>query len=49
VGLNSRIRWTWRPGNDVFLVWNQGWEYDDARFARLNSEVIVKVGMTFRL
>jgi hypothetical protein len=49
VGLNSRIRWTWRPGNDVFLVWNQGWDYDNARFARLNSEVIVKVGMTFRL
>jgi hypothetical protein len=48
VGLNSRIRWTWRPGNDVFLVWNQGWAYDAARFARLDSEVIVKIGMTFR-
>ncbi len=49
VGLNSRIRWTWRPGNDVFLVWNQGWEYDNARFARLNNEMIIKVGVTFRI
>jgi hypothetical protein len=48
VGLNSRIRWTWRPGSDVFLVWNQGWEYDDARFAPLTSEVTLKVGATFR-
>ncbi len=48
VGLNSRIRWTWRPGNDVFLVWNQGWDYDDARFHRLAAEVTVKVGATFR-
>jgi hypothetical protein len=48
VGLNSRIRWTWRPGNDLFLVWNQGWRYDSARFVRLQSEVIAKVGVTFR-
>jgi hypothetical protein len=48
VGLNSRIRWTWRPGNDLFLVWNQGWDYDKARFAPLQSEVVVKVGTTFR-
>jgi hypothetical protein len=48
VGLNSQIRWTWRPGNDLFLVWNQAWKYDHARFARLNSEVTLKVGATFR-
>ncbi len=48
VGLNSRIRWTWRPGNDLFLVWNQAWDYDNARFARLNREVTLKAGATFR-
>lgn len=48
VGLNSRVRWTWRPGNDVFFVVNQGWDYEQSRFARLTSEVILKVGATFR-
>lgn len=47
-GFNSRIRWTWRPGNDMFLVWNQVWNYDNARFARLTSEVMLKAGATFR-
>lgn len=48
LGLNSRIRWTWQPGNDVFFVVNQGWDYDNARFTRLNSELILKVAVTFR-
>jgi len=47
-GLNSRIRWTYRPGSDVFFVVNQGWEYAAARFTRLSSEVIFKVGTTIR-
>jgi len=48
VGLNSRIRWTFRPGNDVFFVVNQGWDYGDARFRRLQTELVLKVGATFR-
>jgi hypothetical protein len=48
VGLNSRIRWTYRPGSDVFFVVNQGWDYDEGRFHRLASEVTLKVGATFR-
>jgi hypothetical protein len=48
VGLNSRIRWTYRPGSDVFFVVNQGWDYDDARFHRVASEITLKVGTTFR-
>jgi hypothetical protein len=47
LGINSRIRWTWRPGNDVFLVVNNGWRYDDGDFQRANTGVIVKVGSTF--
>lgn len=48
VGLNSRIRWTWRPGDDLFLVVNQGWDYDNGRFMRPRSEVILKGAATFR-
>ena len=25
VGNNLRLRWTLRPGNDLFVVWNRGW------------------------
>lgn len=26
LGVQSRLRWTLRPGNDVHLVFNRGWE-----------------------
>jgi hypothetical protein len=48
LGLDSRVRWTWRPGNDLFLVVSQLLDYDDARFARLATEATLKTGMTFR-
>jgi hypothetical protein len=48
VGLNSRVRWTWQPGDDVYFVVNQGWDYDDGQFTHLASEVTLKVGTTFR-
>jgi len=25
LGANTRLRWTFRPGDDLFLVWNRGW------------------------
>ncbi len=25
IGNNMRLRWTFRPGNDLFIVWNRGW------------------------
>jgi len=24
-GMNARLRWTFRPGNDLFVVWNRNW------------------------
>jgi len=26
VGNNMRLRWTIKPGNDLFIVWNRGWK-----------------------
>jgi len=26
LGSNTRLRWTIRPGNDLFVVWNRGWQ-----------------------
>lgn len=48
VGLNSRLRWTWRPGDDLFLVFNQGWDYEDSRLTQPNSQVIIKAAAAFR-
>jgi len=48
LGLNSRIRWTWSPGNDVFLVVNNGWQYETGDFRSTDTGVTLKVGSTFR-
>jgi hypothetical protein len=26
IGTNTRLRWTLKPGNDLFLIWNRGWQ-----------------------
>jgi hypothetical protein len=26
VGNNLRLRWTIKPGNEFFVVWNRGWK-----------------------
>ena len=48
VGLNSRIRWTLRPGNDLFLVFNHGWDYEDGRFTQPSGQITLKAAATFR-
>ncbi len=48
VAVNSRLRWTWRPGNDLILVWNHGWEYEDGQFENGNGKAVIKIGTTFR-
>jgi hypothetical protein len=49
LGLNSRVRWTYRPGSDIYLVANQGWDVEEqSAWQRLDAEWICKVGATFR-
>jgi hypothetical protein len=48
VGLNSCVRYTYRPGSDVFFVVNQGWDYDERQFRRLATAITTKVGATAR-
>lgn len=52
-GQNTRFRWTFKPGNDLFLVWNRGWKrlilspYEKSLIP--DSELIaVKLRWTFR-
>ncbi len=53
VGTNTRLRWTIKPGNDLFVVWNRGWQHDLTTRGDLNllpqSELVeVKLRWTFR-
>lgn len=48
VGFNTRLRWTYAPGADVFFVINQGARVIDDRWEVTRTEVSSKVGATWR-
>jgi hypothetical protein len=53
LGMNARLQWTIRPGNDLFFVWNRDWERSAAPeegwgFALDRDQIILKARWTFR-
>jgi hypothetical protein len=53
VGTNTRLRWTLKPGNDLYVVWNHGWEHPTDRAAvralrSVSDQLVVKLRWTFR-
>jgi hypothetical protein len=53
LGANTRLRWTRKPGRDLFVVWNRGWRRlvtsrDDLRLAPESEMLAVKLRWTFR-
>jgi hypothetical protein len=53
VGTNTRLRWTIKPGNDLFLLWNRGWQRvildpDSTSIVPLSDVVALKLRWTFR-
>jgi hypothetical protein len=53
VGTNTRLRWTIKPGDDLFLVWNRGWRRvilspGDAGVVPDSELIAVKLRWTFR-
>ncbi|HKW75601.1 MAG TPA: DUF5916 domain-containing protein [Terriglobales bacterium] len=52
LGANTRLRWTIRPGNDLFIVWNHAWERlitrPDLTLVPQTDLVAVKLRWTFR-
>ena len=51
LGWQSRVRWTLRSGDDLFLVFNQGWireDSDNLRFRAQDNKVSAKFQYTFR-
>ena len=53
LGLQSRVRWTLEPGNDLFFIFGQGWiqEFDERGcfdFRPQDSRLATKLQYTFR-
>lgn len=52
VGTNTRLRWTIKPGNDLFVVWNRSWQRlltrPDLSLVPETDLVAVKLRWTFR-
>jgi hypothetical protein len=53
VGTNTRLRWTIKPGRDLFVVWNRGWQKlilspHDLNLAPNGELVAIKLRWTFR-
>lgn len=46
LGTNTRLRWTFRPGSDFFVVFNQGYDTELEAWQRLEANV--KAGFTFQ-
>ena len=54
IGVNARLRWTLRPGADLYAVWTRGWLRPPGadrllEAEPLDSEVVVKLRWTFRM
>ena len=47
-GLNSRFKWTIRPGSDFFIVLNQGFIVTSDTLSLEETQVTTKIGWTFR-
>ncbi|MEM7230073.1 MAG: DUF5916 domain-containing protein [Planctomycetota bacterium] len=48
VGINSKVRWIIEPGNELFVVLNQGYDVIDDDLRSGFTELTSKVGWTFR-
>jgi len=47
-GWNSRVRWEYSPGQEVILVYNQGFDVDDGSFSSREFTTTLKASLTFR-
>jgi hypothetical protein len=53
IGANTRLRWTIKPGNDLFIVWNRGWQRivldpHETSIVPQSDVIAVKLRWTFR-
>ncbi len=53
LGVNARLRWTIRPGTDLYLVWNHNWDHpvgseSSWTFEPVSDQAVVKLRYTWR-
>jgi hypothetical protein len=49
IGLQSRLRWILKPGNEFFIVLNHGWQENELdRFESAQTRFRIKLNFTFR-
>jgi hypothetical protein len=48
LGIQSRVRWIIEPGDEIWLILNQGYEASSDSVRSILSDVTFKVGVTFR-
>jgi len=51
LGMQARVRWTLRPGDDIYIVFNQGWVREpgeELQFRAMDRKVLAKVQYAFR-
>jgi hypothetical protein len=49
IGLQSRLYWIIKPGNEIYLVFNHEWQENQLeRFEAIRTDARVKVNYTFR-
>ena len=48
LGINSRLRWIFTPGRELFIVLNQSFEDTRGKLRRGRLEPLAKLGWTFR-
>lgn len=48
LGLNTRFRWTIKPGNDLFIIFNNGYLFEDWNLRMQIFETSLKTALTIR-
>ncbi|MEO0630129.1 MAG: hypothetical protein AAFY46_05305, partial [Planctomycetota bacterium] len=47
--LNSRVRWEYSPGSEIFVVYNEGFDVDGSQLESAERLATIKIGAAFRI
>lgn len=50
LGLNSRVRWEFRPGQELYVVYNEGYDVEEGgeSFTSTDQTITIKLGLAFQ-
>ncbi|MEL6499524.1 MAG: DUF5916 domain-containing protein [Planctomycetota bacterium] len=47
--VNSRVRWEYSPGSEIFVVYNEGFDVDGSELSSSERLLTIKIGAAFRI